>query len=96
MQPGDTVYAIGSPLGAPFQSTVTRGVVSAYRTFDGLNFIQSDVTVNPGSSGGPLLDDKGEVVATTEGLIRVAGAPTNINLFIPLSDALDFLGAKPK
>jgi S1-C subfamily serine protease len=96
LQPGDTVFAIGSPLGQKFEGTVTRGVVSAYRTFSGLNFIQSDVAVNPGSSGGPLLDDKGEVVATTESGYRVAGAPTDINLFIPLGDALDFLGAQPK
>jgi serine protease Do len=57
MQPGDTVFAIGSPLGDRFQNTVTRGVVSAYRNFGGATFIQSDVSVNPGSSGGPLLDE---------------------------------------
>jgi serine protease Do len=93
LQPGDTVYAIGAPLDPRFQSTVTRGVVSAYRTFDGLNFIQSDTPVNPGSSGGPLLDEKGEVVATTEAGYGVPGVPSNINLFIPVGDALSFLSA---
>ncbi len=96
MQPGDTVFAVGAPLDPKFQSTVTRGVISAYRTFGGLNFIQSDVSVNPGSSGGPLLDDKGEAIGATESGYSVAGAPTNINLFIPMGDALDFLSATVK
>ncbi|HEY1751728.1 MAG TPA: trypsin-like peptidase domain-containing protein [Caulobacteraceae bacterium] len=96
MQPGDTVFAIGAPLGDRFQSTVTRGVVSAYRTFDGVSFIQSDVSVNPGSSGGPLLDEKGEAVGLTESGYQGAGAPTGINLFVPIGDALDFLNAQPQ
>ncbi len=96
MQPGDSVFAVGAPLDPKFQSTVTRGVISAYRTFGGLNFIQSDVSVNPGSSGGPLLDDKGEAIGATESGYSVAGAPTNINLFIPMGDALDFLSATVK
>jgi serine protease Do len=96
MQPGDTVFAIGAPLGDRFQGTVTRGVVSAYRTFEGESFIQSDVSVNPGSSGGPLLDEAGEAVGLTESRYQVAGAPTGINLFVPVGDALDFLNAHPK
>jgi len=95
-QPGDPVFAIGAPLGEKFQSTVTRGIVSADRTFEGLNFIQSDVSVNPGSSGGPLIDDKGAVVALTEAGYSIGGAPLDINLFTPIGDALDFLAAEPK
>jgi S1-C subfamily serine protease len=95
LQPGDTVYAIGAPMGDKFQSTVTRGVVSAYRTFDGLSYIQSDVNVNHGSSGGPLLDDRGEAVGLTESGIQPAGAPAGINLFTPVRDALEFLSAEP-
>ena len=96
MQPGETVFAIGAPLDAKFQSTVTRGVVSAYRTFEGASYIQSDVSVNPGSSGGPLLDEQGEAVGITEGGFQVAGAPSGINLFVPVVDALEFLNAQPK
>jgi hypothetical protein len=95
-QPGDAVYAIGAPLGEKFQSTVTRGIVSANRVFEGLSYIQSDVSVNPGSSGGPLLDDKGVAVGMTEAGYRVGGAPAEINLFTPVGDALDFLSAEPK
>jgi serine protease Do len=95
LQPGDTVFAIGTPLSEKFQSTMTRGIVSAYRTFEGLSYIQSDVTVSPGSSGGPLLDEKGAVVAMTESGYRAAGMTTNLNLFTPVGDALDFLAASP-
>ena len=88
---GDTVFAIGTPLDPKFQSTVTRGVVSATRVFDGFSYIQSDVTVNPGNSGGPLLDEGGRVVGMTVSGMRPGSAPSGINLFIPIRDAVDFL-----
>lgn len=86
--PGEDVYAVGAPLSEELQSTVTRGVVSATRTIDEQTFIQSDVTVNPGNSGGPLLNAEGEVVAVTVSGLRTEAAPTGINLFIPIGDAL--------
>jgi len=88
LQPGDTVFAIGTPLDTKFQSTVTRGIISAYRTFGGLRFIQSDVSVNHGNSGGPLLDDKGVVVGLAESSYGVGGVPVDINLFTPVDDAM--------
>lgn len=94
VQPGDTVFAIGTPLDPALQNTVTRGVVSAFRTLDGLAFIQSDVMVNRGNSGGPLLDEKGRVVGLTEIGLQPNGAPVGINLFIPVRDAIDFLALK--
>jgi len=95
-QPGETVFAIGAPLDEKFQNTVTRGIVSANRTFDGLRFIQSDVSVNPGSSGGPLLDEKGQVLGLTESGYRLGSAPVSINLFTPAPDALDFLALRSR
>lgn len=94
MQPGETVFAIGAPLYQEFQGTVTRGVISANRTFDGLSFLQSDVTVNPGNSGGPLIDEQGAVVGMTESGIRPEGAPSGLNLFTPIGDALRSLNAQ--
>ena len=91
VQPGDTVFAIGTPLDPHLQSTVTRGVVSAMRTIDGFSFIQSDVMVNHGDSGGPLLDEKGRVIGLTVSGIQPEGVPSGINLFIPVRDAIDFL-----
>jgi S1-C subfamily serine protease len=96
LQPGDAVFAIGAPMGDKYQNSVTRGIVSAYRTFDGLSYIQSDVNVNHGSSGGPLLDEKGQVVGLTEQGAQIAGAPLGLNLFTPVGDALAFLSAQPQ
>ena len=59
---GETVFAIGSPFGATYQNTMSKGIVSALRTQGGRSFIQSDVMVNHGSSGGPLLDETGLVM----------------------------------
>jgi S1-C subfamily serine protease len=93
---GQRVYAIGSPGGKKFESTVSSGVVSADRVFDGLRYIQSDTTVSHGSSGGPLLDENGAVIGLTDLAFPNAG-PTGeqgaagLNLFTPIGDAMDFL-----
>jgi serine protease Do len=60
IQVGDNVYAIGTPLGEENQSTFTAGMVSALR--DERQIIQHNAAVNRGNSGGPLLNEQGEVV----------------------------------
>ena len=94
LQPGTSVYAVGAPLDEKFSSTVTKGIVSANRVFDGFSYIQGDVTINPGNSGGPLLDEQGKVVALTVAIMRNDG-PTGLNLFIPIGDVIDFLALDP-
>jgi S1-C subfamily serine protease len=64
--PGQRVFAIGSPRGKDFQGTVSSGMISADRIMDGLRYIQSDVTVSPGSSGGALLDETGSLIGITD------------------------------
>jgi S1-C subfamily serine protease len=98
---GQRVYAIGSPGGKKFESTVSSGVVSADRVFDGLRYIQSDTTVSHGSSGGPLLDENGAVIGLTDLGIPNAGptgddGPAGLNLFTPIGDAMDFLALEQK
>ncbi len=93
--PGESVFAIGAPLEEALQGTVTKGIVSANRILDGFSFIQSDVAVTHGNSGGPLLDEKGQVIGITDWGYRPDDVPENINFFIPIGDALDFLNLKP-
>jgi S1-C subfamily serine protease len=92
---GAEVYAVGSPLLEELSGTVSKGIVSAYRSFDGLDYIQSDVTTVEGSSGGPLLDDRGNVVGITVSGFTEAEAPVGVNLFIPIGEALRALGIGP-
>lgn len=79
----------GAPGDQYFQNTVTKGIVSARRVYRGYNFIQSDVGVTHGNSGGPIVDAKGQVVGLTD---LGFDAEPMLNLFIPIDEALSFLG----
>jgi S1-C subfamily serine protease len=92
---GQVVFAIGTPLDPKLQGTVTRGIVSANRVFEGQAFIQSDVIINGGNSGGPLLDEAGNVIGVAVSGYEISGAPVGINLFIPIDDALKVLALQP-
>jgi S1-C subfamily serine protease len=88
---GEGVFAIGTPLDDQFQNTMSRGIVSATREVQGLSYIQSDVMVNHGSSGGPLLDEKGQVIGLTVSGRQENGSSVGLNFFIPIDDALKAL-----
>jgi serine protease Do len=62
---GDNTYAIGTPLDEAFQNTFTTGIVSALRA--GGKYIQHNAALNPGNSGGPLLNENGEVIGVNTG-----------------------------
>ena len=89
LKKGQWVLAIGSPFG--FESTVTAGIVSAIgrETGDFLPFIQTDVAVNPGNSGGPLLDLNGEVVGINAQIVSRSGGFMGISLAIPIDEAME-------
>ena len=89
---GTEVYAVGSPLDENLQSTVTRGIISGYREQDKKTFIQSDVNIRPGNSGGPLVTKDGDVVGIAVSGLVVNGDFQGINFFIPINDALVSLG----
>jgi hypothetical protein len=88
---GVPVYAIGSPLDQVLGSTVTRGILSAYRTVKGKTFIQSDVNILPGNSGCPLVDQKGNAIGVGVGAVFLGKAPAGLNFFVPINHALDAL-----
>ncbi|AFZ82596.1 Do family serine endopeptidase [Candidatus Kinetoplastidibacterium crithidiae] len=85
---GQWVLAIGSPFG--LDSTVTAGIVSAIGRDTGeyLPFIQTDVAVNPGNSGGPLLNLKGEVIGINSQIVSRSGGFMGISLSIPIDEAM--------
>lgn len=68
---GEQVIAIGSPLGL-LQNTVTKGILSGYRQMGPTLLVQTDAALNPGNSGGPLLDGHGMVIGINSALIRGA------------------------
>ena len=102
---GDTVYAEGNPMGY-LRGSMTSGIVSALgrdtELDSDLGLIQTDVPLNPGNSGGALVNERGQVVGITSakitGLVRESGESfedaaviENLGLAIPIADALPFI-----
>ncbi len=87
------VFVIGSPLDPKNEGSVSAGIVSGFREHDYGPMLQSDVGVTFGNSGGPMFDDKGNVIALTDlGIPDDNGDKTQVNLFIPIADGLKKLG----
>jgi serine protease Do len=90
LKTGEWVLAIGSPFG--LANTATAGIVSATsRSVGGgspVPFIQTDVAVNPGNSGGPLFNLRGEVVGINSMIFSQSGGYMGISFAIPIDDAI--------
>lgn len=87
---GTEVYAIGTPRSIELAGTMTRGIVSGTRTAYGRKFVQSDVTINSGNSGGALVDKEGELIGIVNAKlfgISIEG----IGFAIPYSDVIEGL-----
>jgi serine protease Do len=87
---GEWVLAIGSPFG--FENSATAGIVSARaRSLPNggyVPFIQTDVAVNPGNSGGPLFDTRGEVIGINSQIYSQSGGYMGLSFAIPIDVAL--------
>ena len=103
---GETVYAIGNPIGYQFRRTVTSGIISALNRTIKLqendedvymsDLIQTDATINPGNSGGPLINTKGEVIGVNSVKITSAegiGFSIPIDVIKPVIDSFTTKGS---
>jgi serine protease Do len=93
LEVGEPVMAIGNPFG--LDQTVTTGIVSAKERFIGSgpydDFIQTDASVNPGNSGGPLVDTRGTLVGINTAIFSQTGGSVGIGFAIPVNLAKDVL-----
>lgn len=103
---GETVYAIGNPIGYEFRRTVTSGIISALNRTIKIeeendeaylsDLIQTDATINPGNSGGPLIYPNGEVIGINSVKITSAegiGFAIPINVIKPVIEKFDKNGS---
>ena len=106
---GEWVLAIGSPLGAQLRGTITAGIVSAKGRsmpdgsgeFKIESFIQTDAAVNPGNSGGALVNKRGELVGINTAIVSQTGSYSGYSFAVPVnivkrvaSDLIDFGSVK--
>ncbi len=93
LKPGQWVVAIGSPFG--LDHSVTAGIVSAvqranpYADQQYVPFIQTDVAINRGNSGGPLLNTRGEVVGINSQIFSNSGGYMGVSFAIPIDTAMN-------
>ena len=104
---GDTVFTVGSPEGADYAGTVTKGILSGKdrlvavaltnsTTSDYyMNVLQTDAAINPGNSGGPICNTNGEVIGITN-MKLVDASVEGMGFAIPIEDALDYASTLEK
>ncbi len=86
---GERAISIGNPLG--LEHTLTDGLVSARRTYEGKKMIQMSTPVSPGNSGGPLFNLRGEVIGISTAQLGSYRRGQNLNLAIPINQAKSML-----
>ncbi|MDH5834762.1 Do family serine endopeptidase [Luteimonas sp. M1R5S59] len=96
VKPGQWAVAIGSPFG--LEQSVTAGIVSAvgrsnpYANQQYVPFIQTDVAINQGNSGGPLLNTAGEVIGINSQIFSNSGGYMGVSFAIPIDVAMNVVG----
>jgi S1-C subfamily serine protease len=105
---GEELWAIGNPLGEELSFSVTKGLVSGMREMEGQSYLQTDAPLNPGYSGGPLLDQHGQLLAliswkvsgaSFEGLgfgVPVKAAKSSLNLVFAETSSAVWGGVEDK
>lgn len=94
-QAGDEVFAIGTPLEKSLGQTITKGIISGYREINGVQFIQTDVSINAGNSGGPLINEQGEIIGIATMKLFGKGVE-GIGFCIPSNVVLEMLNIRFK
>lgn len=89
LEPGDTVYAIGNPEG--LIATLSTGIVSGLRTFEGTRMYQITAPISPGSSGGPVLDSRGRVIGIATSQIE---GGQNLNFAVDMRHVADLIKSR--
>lgn len=87
---GSDVFVLGSPAGEELSFSVSKGIVSGHRNLDGGRFVQIDASVNPGNSGGPVLDRDGRVVGLASWKVADVSME-GLSFAIPIDAALEWL-----
>ncbi len=88
---GTEIWAIGNPIAEELARSVTRGIASGNRTIRGRSYLQTDAAVNPGNSGGPLLDTTGQLRGIVVRKLSEEGIE-GLGFAVPIADAERALG----
>jgi S1-C subfamily serine protease len=70
---GQDIFAVGAPTGQDLAFSVSKGVVSARRELDGFSYLQTDASLNPGNSGGPVVDVTGQLLGVVSWKVAAPG-----------------------
>jgi S1-C subfamily serine protease len=91
MGPGADAFTIGTPFEVELGQSVSKGIVSGKRKVEEIIYIQTDVSVSPGNSGGPLINSKGECVGIIQRKLVAMGVE-GVGFALPIETALKQLG----
>ena len=87
---GQEIIVVGYSLGLEGETTISKGIVSAFRNVEGVDYIQTDAAVNPGNSGGPMLDQTGSVVGVFTFKL-VGEAVEGVSFAVSINSAKQFI-----
>lgn len=92
---GENVFAVGTAADMLLDQSMTKGIISGRRTIEEREYIQTDVSINAGNSGGPLLDENGEVIGIVTAK-KIGRGVEGIGFAIPINEVVERLSLKLK